>query len=127
ILVTTYSHNLETNIRRILQAKIADSPIRTRYQDAIAVHSIPAVMEQMVIAVLGLETIDRYRTAGESWDAYEERLKDDVDSILRSEPDRFRRFDYVFVDEIQDFDNFYLLVADHLCKSKSFFFVGDIG
>jgi len=127
ILVTTYSHNLETNIRRIFQAKIADSPIRTRYQEAVTVQSIPAVMEQIVIAVLGLEGIDRYRTAGESWEAYEDRLKDDVDGILRSEPDRFRRFDYVFVDEIQDFDNFYLLVADHLCKAKNFFFVGDIG
>lgn len=127
ILVTTYSHNLETNIRRIFQAKIADSPIRTRYQEAVTVQSIPAVMEQIVIVVLGLEGIDRYRTAGESWEAYEDRLKDDVDGILRSEPDRFRRFDYVFVDEIQDFDNFYLLVADHLCKAKNFFFVGDIG
>ena len=127
ILVTTYSRNLETNIRRIFQAKIADSPIRTRYQDAITVQSIPAVMEQMVITVLGLDGIDRYRTAGESWEAYEERLRDDVDSILRSEPERFRRFDYVFVDEIQDFDNFYLLVAGHLCKSRRFFFVGDIG
>jgi len=127
ILVTTYSRNLETNIRRIFQAKIADSPMRTRYQDVIAVQSIPAVLEQMIIAVLGLETIDRYRAAGESRDAYEKRLRDDVDSILRSEPDRFRRFDYVFVDEIQDFDNFYLQVADHLCKARNFFFVGDIG
>lgn len=127
ILVTTYSRNLETNIRRIFQAKITDSPIRKHYQDAITVQSIPGVMEQMVIAVLGLDGIDRYRTAGESREAYEERLRDDVESILRSEPEQFRRFDHVFVDEIQDFDNFYLLVADHLCKSRSFFFVGDIG
>jgi len=127
ILLTTYSRNLETNIRRIFQAKIVDSPIRARYQDAITVQSISAVMERMVITVLGMDSIDRYRTPGESWEAYEKRLRDDVDSVLRSDPEQFRQFDYVFVDEIQDFDNFYLLVADHLCKSKRFFFVGDIG
>ena len=31
------------------------------------------------------------------------------------------------MDEIQDFDNFYLLAIDHFCKKKKFFFVGDIG
>jgi hypothetical protein len=127
ILITTYSQNLETNIRRIFRAKIADSTIRTRYQDAVTIQSVPAVMEQMIITVLGLDSIDRYRTLGESREAYEERLRDDVEAILRSEPDRFRRFDHVFVDEIQDFDDLYLHITDHLGKAKSFFFVGDIG
>lgn len=127
ILITTYSRNLETNIRRIFEHKIADSPIRARYQDAIVIQSIPAVMEQIVMAVLGVSTIDQYRVPGEPWEAYEERLRADVEGILRSESDHFRRFDHVFVDEVQDFDDFYLTVADYLCRSRSFFFVGDIG
>lgn len=127
ILLTTYSRNLETNIRRIFQHKIADSPDRERYRQAITIQCVPAVMENIVAAVLGIDNIAEYRNAGESPEAYETRLREDVKGILSSEPDRFRRFDYVFIDEIQDFDNLFLAVVSHLCKSKSFFFVGDIG
>lgn len=127
ILLTTYSPNLETNIRRIFQHKIADSPRRAHYQEAITIQCVPALMEQIVAAVLGIEDMDQYRSPGESPTAYEARLRKDIEDILRSEPKRFRRFDHVFIDEVQDFDNFYLLVVDHLCRSKSFFFVGDIG
>lgn len=127
ILLTTYSSNLETNIRRIFQHKIANSPDRGHYQEAITIQCIPALMEQIVAAVLEVDDIRQYRSPGESPKAYDARLRQDVEDILRSEPDRFRRFDHVFIDEIQDFDNFYLLVTEHLCRSKSFFFVGDVG
>ena len=127
ILLTTYSRNLETNTRRIFQHKIAASPNRERYQLAITVQCIPAVLETIVTAVLDIDSIAGYQTPGESPADYEAGLRRDVDSILRSEPDRFRKFDYVFIDEIQDFDDFFLLVVAHLCKSKNFFFVGDIG
>ncbi len=127
ILLTTYSANLETNIRRIFEHKIADSPDRARYLEAITMLCVPALMEHMVAAVLELDDIALYRTPGESPEAYEKRLRKDVEGILTSEPDRFRTFDYVFIDEIQDFDNFYLMVVGQLCKSKNFFFVGDIG
>ena len=127
ILLTTYSPNLETNIRRIFQHKIADSPDRARYKEAITIQCVPAMIEQIVASVLGIDSIDQYHSPDESPKTYETRLRQDVEDILRSEPDRFRRFDHVFIDEIQDFDNFYLLVIHHLCKSKSLFFVGDIG
>jgi len=127
ILLTTYSHNLETNIRRIFEHKIADSPNRQRYQHAITIKCVPALLEAIVTHVLGTDSIDDYRTPGESQAAYEERLRQDVESILRAEPDRFRRFDYVLIDEIQDFDDCFLIVVRHLCRTENFFFVGDIG
>jgi superfamily I DNA/RNA helicase len=127
ILLTTYSANLETNIRRILQHKIADAEDRTRYLESIEVWCIPTLMEQMITAVYGLRSIEEYRTSGISPEAYEAELRKDVAEILRSEPDRFRRFDYIFVDEIQDFDNLYLQVVQHLCRTGHYFFVGDIG
>ncbi len=127
ILLTTYNSNLETNIRRIFQHKIVDSPDPVRYQQVITIECVPALMERIVAAVLEIDDIGRHRSAGETPQEYETRLREDVESALRAEPDRFRHFDHAFVDEIQDFDNFYLLVIDHLCKSKSFFFVGDIG
>ncbi len=127
ILLTTYSPNLEINIRKIFEQKIADSPNRERYRQAIYIHSIPALMEQMVATVLGVDSLDDYRSPGESREAYESQLRKDVEDILGSDPDRFRRFDHVFVDEIQDFDNLYLQIVACLCRSKGFFFVGDIG
>jgi hypothetical protein len=127
ILLTTYSSNLETNIRRIFQHKIADSPDLARYQRAITIRCVPALMESIITDVLEIDDIGKYRGADECPEAYEKQLREDVEEILRAEPNRFRRFDHVFVDEIQDFDNFYLLVIDHLCKAKSFFFVGDVG
>ena len=127
ILLTTYSHNLETNIRRIFEHKIADSPNRQRYQRALTIKCVPALLEAIVTHVLGTDSIDGYRTPGESLAAYEKRLRQDVESILRAEPDRFRQFDYVLIDEIQDFDDFFLIVVSHLCRTDNFFFVGDIG
>jgi len=127
ILLTTYSPNLETNIRRIFQHKIADSPDPACYQHAITIQCVPALMEGIVADVLEIDDMEKYRSDDESPEAYETRLREDVKGILRAEPDRFRRFDHVFVDEIQDFDNLYLMVIDHLCKSRSFFFVGDFG
>jgi len=127
ILLTTYSHNLETNIRRIFEHKIADSLNRQRYQRAITIKCVPALLEAIVTHFLGTDSIADYRTPGESQAAYEERLRQDVESILRAEPDRFRRFDYVLIDEIQDFDDLFLIVVSHLCRTDNFFFVGDIG
>ena len=127
ILLTTYSQNLETNIRRIFEHKIADSPKRQRYQRALTIKCVPALLEAIVTHVLGTDSIDSYRTPGESPAAYEKRLRQDVEQTLRDDPDRFRQFDYVLIDEIQDFDDDFLIVVSHLCRTDNFFFVGDIG
>jgi hypothetical protein len=127
ILLTTYSRNLETNIQRIFEHKIASSPNRQRYRDAIKIKCVPALLEAIVIHVLGIDSMDAYRTPNEPQSDYEERLRQDVESILRAEPDRFRRFDYVLIDEIQDFDDSFLIAISHLCRTGNFFFVGDIG
>jgi hypothetical protein len=127
ILLTTYSHNLETNIRRIFHHKIADASDPARYTSAIAIQCIPAILEAIVLDAYGLTDIGEYRAAVESPADYESKLRGEIEDILKSEPDRFRRFDYAFIDEIQDFDNFFLQVVAHLCKTKDFFFVGDIG
>jgi len=127
ILLTTYSRNLETNIKRILAAKIAVSPNRERYRDAITIRCVPALLEDIVATVLGTENLAAYFAPIQSPEDYERRLRSEVEGILRAEPDRFRRFDYVLVDEVQDFDNFYLQVVAHLCRGRNFFFVGDIG
>jgi hypothetical protein len=127
ILLTTYNENLERNIRRLFNHKIASSPRDKRYRDAITIRCMPALMERIVCYVLELDDIQAYKNPHKSRASYEKQLAKDAMSILRDDPDRFRRFDYVFIDEIQDFNDDYLLIADHLCRTNRFFFVGDIG
>jgi hypothetical protein len=127
VLLTTYSPNLERNIRRIFWHKIAASPRQQLYRDAIVVQCIPNLMESIVLQFFGVTDVAEYRRPGESPAEYEGRLKDDVLQILEDAPEKFARFDYVFVDEIQDFDNSFLFVVRQLCKGRNFFFVGDMG
>jgi superfamily I DNA/RNA helicase len=84
-------------------------------------------MEEVVSATFGEDGLVELRAKSQSPAAYEELLRNEVKEILREAPDTFRRFDYVFVDEIQDFDNFFLLVLQHLSRGNQYFFVGDAG
>ena len=117
ILLTTYNENLARNIRRIFVHKLPESKDRQRYNDAIVIESIPTWLRMMIQDCYGQLPDNQTEAA----------LREEVEEILRAEPDRFCRFDYLFIDEIQDFDDFFLIVAKHLCRSENFFFVGDIG
>jgi DNA helicase IV len=117
ILLTTYNENLTRNIRRIFEHKLPETKDRQRYKDAIIIQSIPTWLRLIVQDCYGELPDNQTETA----------LRNEVEDILKTEPDRYRRFDYLFIDEIQDFDNFFLIVAQHLCHSQNFFFVGDIG
>ncbi|MCQ3977624.1 MAG: hypothetical protein DPW09_29710 [Anaerolineae bacterium] len=117
ILLTTYNENLARNIRHIFDHKLPESKDRQRYKDAIVIESIPTWLRLIVENYYGV-LLDN---------PTEETLRQEVEEILRNEPERYRRFDYLFIDEIQDFDDFFLIVAKHLCRSDNFFFVGDIG
>jgi len=127
ILLTTYNRNLENNIRRIFEHKIAMTADRRRYRDAITIQSIPALMEQIVASFYGLPDISTLRAGADSHADYERQLRQQVEEVLTAAPEKFRAFDHIFVDEIQDFDDFYLLVVKYLCRQDSYFFVGDIG
>lgn len=126
ILLTTYSENLTTNIRRIRDSKIPKSD-QQKYRSSIHVHSLPALMRRIVVRGYDLETEAEYDKPGETVAEYEKRLREDVKEVLKAMPEQFREFDYIFIDEIQDFDNLYLLVVKHLCRTDNYFFVGDIG
>lgn len=124
VLITTYSKNLETNIKRIFEHKIIDMPSRQRYQRAIRIQCVPDLLENVLASIYSLEEIEKQRSDKLGFDSW---VRKNVAEILNLDPDRFRIYDEIFVDEIQDFDNFYLLALDHFCRNKRFFFVGDIG
>jgi superfamily I DNA/RNA helicase len=95
-----------------------------RYKQNITIQSVPNLLERVLIVLYQSEEVEdarQYETDYEAW------VRSNVKEILAMEPDRFRVFDAVYIDEIQDFDNYFLLVLDHFLKGKRFFFVGDIG
>ena len=126
ILLTTYNTNLEKNIRRILDSKIeAAGGDRQRYRDAITVMGMPTLCAELVRAGSSPEMSSP--SPGENAAEYEARLKDWAAAALEESKGRFARFDYVLIDEIQDFDDTHLFIVTKVCKGGRFFFVGDIG
>lgn len=131
VLITTYSRNLEINIRRIFNQKVVESPEKTRqhYLDLIKIASLPALMEEIVTSFYN-QTMDTYcshRPPSETTQQYEEHLLEQAEEILDEQPDTFQKFDAIFVDEIQDFTNPFLGILARLARKKDFFFVGDLG
>jgi hypothetical protein len=126
ILLTTYSTNLETNIRRIFAAKLAASggDHKTSSQ-AITIMGMPSLTKAIVKRGSGGDLAERAPDEGE--DAYETRLKDWAADVLENDPSRFARFDYVLIDEIQDFDDTHLYILTKLCRGGRYLFVGDVG
>lgn len=131
ILLTTYSTNLEINIRRIFTHKVLETPEkdRQRYREAIHIASLPSLMEEIVASFYGMSN-SAYRSqrpGHETPEQYEQHLQKHALEILGETPERYRRFDYIFVDEIQDFTNPFLGILTYLARNQNFFFVGDLG
>lgn len=124
ILITTYSNHLATNIHRIFERKILEENSREKYTRAIVIQSVPQLLELILRELYSEEEIEERKKSRSTYDQW---ASDNVTYILQSEPEKFKVFDGVFIDEIQDFDNFYLLVVDHFLKEKNYFLVGDIG
>jgi hypothetical protein len=127
ILLTTYSENLERNIRKIFHQKISNSPRKQKYLDAITICCVPKLLERMVCKILEIPSIQPYRKQSDSSENYEKKLLDDVLDHLDSHPNEFRKFDFVLIDEIQDLSDDFLIVVSYLNKTKQYFLVGDIG
>lgn len=127
ILLTTYNPNLQRNIERILESKIQRDERHTRYK-SIYVENVEYIMERIAISGYGLKSREEYFTLNNPHSAsFRETLRDDIRAALQDNPDRYRTFDYVFIDEIQDFDDEQLFLVRKLCRTDNFFFVGDVG
>jgi len=124
ILITTYSKNLETNIQRIFQNKITNLHGNQIYQQNITIQCIPDLIILVLGKIFSPGEIADHRTKEKEFNSW---AKVNVKEILSLSPNEFRIFDAIFVDEIQDFDNFYLILMSYLNKSDRYFIVGDIG
>lgn len=128
ILLTTYNPNLQVNIEHILSGKISPDTRYERYR-TLYVENVEALMQHVAAAAYGYASVADYHALNDprSGESYGKTLRDDVRTALREEPDRFRKYDYIFIDEIQDFDDAQLDLIHRLARIDNFFFVGDIG
>ncbi len=121
-LITTYSENLTVNIRRIFEQKTLEMGVK--YTNSLIVQSVPDLIEVVLTEIFSKTEIKDRKTDKDSFETW---AVTNAREILSAQPDKFRVFDAIFIDEIQDFDNFYLITINHFLKENNYFFVGDIG
>ena len=115
ILLTTYNENLTNNIVKIFKSKVIDLNEREKYLRYVTIESTPALFRHLVQRHLGESSGD------------EETDKELLIDILKENPDQFKIFDHILIDEIQDFDTTTLRILKYFIKKPNYFFVGDIG
>jgi hypothetical protein len=121
ILMTTYSDNLAINIRRLFEQKL-DPKCRQEYLSAVTIVSMPLLVANLVENFCGKE----YRRPPEQFDLdYEVFCKEALEDEIEK-GSQFPEFDWVLIDEVQDFDNFYLILLSQCAPEGKFFAVGDV-
>lgn len=125
ILITTYNTNLENNIRSIFMDKVSRSQEdRSVFMDDITIMGMPRLVDSIVSKA---DPSALKQEDGETDSKYESRLKEWAVAILDDAQGDFETFDYVMIDEVQDFDDQHLYILTQVCREKKYFFVGDIG
>lgn len=134
VLILTYSVALTKDLQRILKSKMQKDQA-VIYVEKIAILDVKTLMEEIVNRGLGLIEAERWRLQVNQemqspGDYLEYKLTEKCQDIL-SEPeqsDRFRWYDYLLVDEVQDFSSLFLDVGISLLKQREHvFMVGDVG
>lgn len=127
ILLTTYNPNLQRNIERILEGKIKPDERQKEY-GTLRIENMEFIMERIAVSAYGFKTKQQYYELNNPASPnFHRTLQEDVRAALQDDADKYRLFDYVFIDEIQDFDDEQLYLVRRLARTDNFFFVGDIG
>ena len=131
ILITTYSKNLETNIERILKTKLKELPDKhlteQSYKEHINILCVPGLYKTILKEFYDEDQLDSRKTSLSGQNVWEQWMRDEVNKALDQAPDLWKKFDHIFIDEIQDLDDNDLIMLSHFGKDKSYFIVGDIG
>ena len=135
ILVLTYSEALARDLKRLLENKIKDqsSVDALQCKQIIVVEHVEHLMEQILEEGLGKAEAEIWRTHVKqsittSQEYLEYKLPEKCQDIFLEHGERFHLFDYLLIDEVQDFSDFFLDVAMSLLKERdNVFMVGDVG
>jgi hypothetical protein len=127
ILLVSYNHTLAQNIKAIYSGKTTtkDRQILNRYID---VFSFIELMREIAAIAYGIKPktySDQYYNG--DFTKFRETLLDDVRAAIAENPEKYREYGHIFIDEIQDFADEEIEILLDLCKNQNFFFVGDVG
>jgi Nuclease-related domain/AAA domain len=127
ILITTYNTALKNELSRILSHKIVQDPLVDYYNETIAIKDIISIMEDILQNELA-EDFQQWKAAYPEQKYIDEILPNECRDILEKRMQDFAIYDYLLIDEIQDFSTRFIHVATSLLKNKqNLFVVGDIG
>ncbi len=133
ILVLTYSKALLLELKRIFRDKIADDPDYDYLCGSINLFDMISLMEEVVKKEIGddisFESWRKQNLEKHSLSKYiDEVLPERCIDILMDYRKLFQVYDYLFIDEVQDFSTWFFAVALDLLKDRNnIFIVGDIG
>jgi len=132
ILVVTYSEALRIELERIFQAKITGDPVYDYYRSRIRIYNVVTLMEEILKEGIGKNSFERWHasflTSHQDREYIEEILPEKCIDLLMANKKRFQIYDYLLIDEIQDFNTWFLEVTMSLLKDrKNIFVVGDVG
>ncbi|GHO49637.1 nuclease-related domain-containing DEAD/DEAH box helicase [Ktedonospora formicarum] len=133
ILVTTYSKPLGEELKRIFHTKLGQEDLD--YDDlvkAIKIQDIHSLMETIAQEgkQVGLDFTKENREMRETTpdSYYNEWLPGLCKDIIAQDQERFKKYDFLFIDEIQDFHNELMNIARGVLKNPdNILAVGDIG
>ncbi len=126
ILITTYNPNLQRNIERILNRRVKPEERNTIYRKLV-VENVAYIMERIVVQGYNYANKEEYYVLNPpGMPDFSDQLREDVRNIMQDKKSKFRVFDYVLIDEIQDFDDDQIDLVRKLCRTNNFFFVGDV-
>ena len=130
VLVVTYSKALELELKRIFIAKIADDLDYDYYLQSIRIYNVLSIMEEVAKTSMREDFSawkNQYVSAMEEL-YIEKDLPEKCIEILAENEKDLQIFDYLLIDEIQDFSTPFLYVTINLLKNQqNIFTVGDIG
>ena len=127
ILITTYSPDLERSLTKMFNEKVGEEA-NLKYT-GIKVLSIHSLVDLIVRKVYTDSDIEAMINDSDSVDQRLSKLIEVAREIIQTEPEpeKFMLFDFIFIDEIQDFSNEYLRLIKKTSRGEKYFFVGDIG
>jgi hypothetical protein len=132
ILVVTYSKPLREELKRIFQAKIRMDLDKSYYEQSIDIWDVISLMEEVVKAGMGSLSFEAWRTqqlSSSQENGYiEEALPAKCFDLIDARKNQYQIYDYLLIDEVQDFSTWFLYVTMSLLKNReNIFTVGDIG
>jgi Nuclease-related domain/AAA domain len=137
ILVVTYSKALKLELERIFRAKFTgnidqSNGVYDYCRESIRIYDIVSLMEEIVKGCIGEKAFAAWKShclsSHTQLEYIEALLPEKCFDLPNDYQKRLQRFDYLLIDEIQDFNTWFMDITLSLLKDRNnLFMVGDVG